>query len=68
MPDPGDFTLLVDLHKDGERQGPGGEVETARATRLMEKLLQTVQVDQKMRQEVTLDLTSNLKLCVKKLL
>lgn len=26
-----DYTLLIDLHKDGERQGPGGNAETERA-------------------------------------
>ena len=26
-----DFQLLIDLHRDSERQGPGGEVETNRA-------------------------------------
>ena len=26
-----DFELLIDLHKDGHRQGPGGDAETERA-------------------------------------
>jgi hypothetical protein len=24
-----DYTLLIDLHKQGHRQGPGGDAETA---------------------------------------
>jgi len=26
-----DYTLLIDLHKQGHRQGPGGDAETERA-------------------------------------
>jgi ubiquinone/menaquinone biosynthesis C-methylase UbiE len=34
MPDVDDFSLLVDLHKGSERQGPGGAAETGRALEL----------------------------------
>jgi SAM-dependent methyltransferase len=29
-----DYKLLIDLHKEGHRQGPGGDAETERATQL----------------------------------
>jgi ubiquinone/menaquinone biosynthesis C-methylase UbiE len=34
MPEVNDFSLLVDLHKGSERQGPGGVAETGRALEL----------------------------------